>query len=753
VSYTESDTIMSPETDDDALDHLPVKRLQDAGAGPPLRDPEIEAAIDSLMGRMTVEEKLGQLTLHVGRWTDVGPGVEERGEEAIRAGLLGALYGVHGAEFTREMQRVAVEETRLGIPLLFAHDVLHGFRTTFPMPLAQAASWDPELVERAARVAAVEASAHGLHWTFAPMVDIARDPRWGRVVEGSGEDPYLGSAMAAAQVRGYQGDGLAAANTVAATAKHFVAYGAAEAGRDYNTVDLSERTLRDVYLPPFRAAVRAGVSSVMPAFNEIAGVPMHANARLIEGVLRSEWGWDGVVVSDYTGILELAEHGVAGTPAEAGVLALRAGVDVDIVSDIYAALGDAVRSGRLDEAVVDSAVRRVLRLKHALGLFEDPYRYSDPSRERDSTLTVEHRAVARELARRSIVLLKNDDALLPLPRAGRLAVIGPLADDRRVTLGSWTGAGRVEDTSSVLEAIRAAAGAGVEVVSAPGLTDAIAADATGIEEAAALAADADVAVLVLGEPESLSAEAASRASIELPGRQGELARAVLDTGTPTAVVLVNGRPLAFPEVAERAPAIVESWYLGVEHGPALADILFGDHAPAGRLPITFPRTTGQIPIYYAHRNTGRPPAEGERYTSKYLDASWTPLYPFGHGLGYTTFAYSDLSLSADRMGADGAVDVAVTVANTGDQAGEEVVQLYLRDEVSSVTRPVRELRGFRRVRLEPGQRTRVTFTLTRPDLEMLDAELRAVVEPGWFRVYVGGSSEAELQARFEVTGG
>ncbi|MFW5952281.1 MAG: beta-glucosidase BglX, partial [Gemmatimonadota bacterium] len=791
LAYTPTDVNMSRDTNDVLFDHLRITRRSDtaettepseatsaagtadvaggfeAGVGTDRgaamlsgRDRPVEAAIDSLLKRMTVEEKLGQLTLHVGRWTDVGPRVQERGEEVIRAGRIGTLYGVFGAEYTRELQRVAVEETRLGIPLMFAHDVLHGFRTTFPMPIAQAASWDTAAVRRAARVSAVEASAHGLHWTFAPMVDIARDPRWGRVVEGPGEDPYLGTALAAAQVRGFQGEDLSRPNTVAATAKHFVAYGAAEAGRDYNTVDLSERTVREVYLPPFEAAAEAGVAAVMPAFNEIAGIPMHAHRGLIEGVLRGTWGWDGVVVSDYTGILELTHHGVAATPTEAGLLALRSGVDVDIVSDIYLTLEDEVRSGRLDEALVDRAVRRVLRLKHALGLFEDPYRYSDPARERDSTLTAGHRSAARDLARRSIVLLKNE-GVLPLSKdVGRLAVIGPLADDRRATLGTWTAAGRVEHTTSVLEAIRAAVGPGTEVVAELGLP---AADLrndgdpedepdkrAAIEGAVRAAVAADAVVLILGEPESWTAEAASRASVELPAPQLELARAVLETGTPTAVLLMNGRPLAIPWLAEEAPAIMETWYLGVEHGPAVADVLFGDHNPSGRLPVTFPRATGQIPSYYAHRSTGRPPAADEKYTSKYIDVHWSPLYPFGHGLSYTTFEYSDLELSREAVEPGGSIEVSVTVTNTGAREGEEVVQLYVQDEVASVTRPVRELKGFQRVTLEPGAGTRAVFTLGPEELRMLDADLRTVVEPGAFRVFVGGSSTAELSARFRV---
>lgn len=758
LALTDTDRNMDMEVNDALLDHVRLTRLEDAGPSAEARaaraartDPEAVAFVDSIIQRMTLEEKLGQLTLNVGRWTDVGPRAPERGEEEIRAGRLGTLYGVYGADYTRRLQRVAVEESRLGIPMFFAHDVLHGFRTLFPMPLAQAASWNPALVERAARIAALEASGHGLHWTFGPMVDIARDPRWGRIVEGAGEDPYLGSAMAVAQVRGFQGGDLADPGTVLATAKHYVAYGAAEAGRDYNTVDISERTLHEVYLPPFRAAVAAGVASVMPAFNEISGIPMHAHGPLINGLLREHWDWDGVVVSDYTGVMELLRHGVAATPAEAGILALRSGVDIDIVSDIYLTLAEEVEAGRLPEAEVDRAVRRVLLAKHAAGLFDDPYRYSDAEREASVTLTAEHRSTARELARESIVLLKNQDGLLPLSKElGTIAVVGPLAADRTAVMGTWTAAGREEDAVSVLAGIRDAVSAGTEVVYAPGLPDAVSDDGSGIDEAAAAAAAADAVILVIGEPEHMTAEAASRAFLDIPGRQLELARAVLDTGTPTAVVLMNGRPVGLDGLEERASAILEAWYLGLEMGPAVADVVFGDYNPAGRLPVTFPRNVGQIPLHYAHKTTGRPPDAEERYTSKYLDAPWTPLFPFGHGLSYTSFSYSELSLGAKRIGATEPIDVTVTVTNTGERAGDEVVQLYIRDEVGRVTRPVRELRGFRRIHLEPGVSESLTFTLHPRDLAYPDAEMQPAVEPGAFTVYVGSSSDGGMEARFEV---
>jgi beta-glucosidase len=664
---------------------------------------------------------------------------------------------VHGAAYTREMQRIAVEESRTRIPLLFAHDVIHGFRTLFPVSLAEAASWDVAAVERAARIAAVEAAAAGLHWTFAPMVDIARDARWGRIVEGAGEDPYLGSAMAAARVRGFQGTDLGDSLTILATAKHFVAYGAAEAGRDYNTVDISERTLREIYLPPFRAAVDAGAESVMGAFNEVSGIPMHAHEELNNRVLRDEWGWDGLYVSDYTGVMELIPHGVAEDSTHAGILGLTAGVDIDMVSGIYIRhLPAAVRAGRLPESVVDESVRRILRAKYRLGLFDDPYRYSDAAREERLTLTLEHVAEAREMARRSMVLLRNEPhagvPVLPLRRdLSTIAVIGTLAQDRRSALGSWAAAGRVDDVVSVLDGIRAAVPAATVTYAAGVPVDEL--DTSGIAEAVRIARGADAVIMVLGEHQDMSAEARNRTSVDLPGAQQQLLEAVHATGRPLVVVLMNGRPLSIPWLAENVPAILEAWYLGVQMGPAVADVLFGDYNPAGRLPVSFPRNVGQLPLYYNHKNTGRPPRETERYTSKYIDVPWTPLYPFGHGLSYTTFEYANLRLSSASIQPTDSLVVSVDVRNTGARAGDEVVQLYVRDDVASVTRPVRELRGFERITLQPGETRTVSFTLRPDDLAFYDVQMRRVVEPGSFTVWVGASSADDRQSgRFVVTG-
>ena len=706
--------------------------------------------VDSLIARMTLEEKFGQLTQLPGQWGDTGPSVSEGGADEIRRGHVGSFLGVHGAAYTRRMQDLALQ-SRLRIPLVFAHDVIHGFRTIFPVSIAEAASWDPEAVEQAARIAATEATAAGLHWTFAPMVDIARDARWGRIVEGAGEDPYLGSIMAAARVRGFQGTDLSAPNTMLATAKHFVAYGAAEGGRDYNVADVSEVTLRDIYLPPFHAAVDAGARSVMASFNEIAGVPVHASERLIDGVLRAEWGWNGLLVSDWTGVLELIPHGVAADSAVAGALALRAGVDVDMVSRIYFnKLTPLVRSGRVAMRDVDAAVRRVLRVKYELGLFVDPHRYSDTARERRTLLAAEHRAAARDMARKAIVLLRNEGRTLPLSKSlGTIAVIGSLATDARSTNGNWAAAGRPEEAVTVLDGIRRAVPAGTRVVYARG-ADSATADTSGFAEAVRVAREADAVVLVVGEHQEQSAEANNRAFIGLPGAQEGLVRAVRATGKPIVVVLMAGRPLAISSFADSVPAILNAWYLGTEMGNAVADVLFGDANPSGKLPVSMARTAGQMPLYYNHKHTGRPPVANQKYTSKYIDVPWTPLYPFGHGLSYTTFAYRNLRLSAPTMRLGDTLVVSVDVANTGDRAGAEVVQLYIRDEVGSLTRPVKELRGFRRITLRAGESQTVSFALGAKDLAFHDAALDLVVEPGFFRVFVGTSSEQVEEARFEL---
>ena len=707
--------------------------------------PATERKITSLLARMTLEEKLGQLNqLSV----DNQPTPEQLA--LVRKGLVGSFFNLTGAAATRDAQRIAVTESRLRIPLIFGHDVIHGYRTIFPIPLGEAASWDPEAVEAAARVAGREAAAAGLHWTFAPMVDIARDPRWGRIAEGSGEDPYLGSAMAAARVRGFQGADPRAPDAVLATVKHFAAYGGAEGGRDYNTVDLSERTLREVYLPPYQAALKAGAGSVMTSFNEIGGIPSTANPWLMTTLLRREWGFRGLVVSDWTAVAELLNHGVAGSRAEAGKLALEAGVDMDMVSRIYVDdLPALVRAGRIRLGVVNEAVRRVLRTKAALGLFDDPYHGTTVERERSVLLAPEHRQVARRVAEESIVLLKNEASRLPLDsRVRSIAVIGPLADDKVSALGSWPGRGDPKDAVTPLEGIKARAGS-VSVVYAKGcgITDTATA---GFAEAVAAAKQADVAVLVLGEAGDMSGEAASRANIDLPGVQQQLLEAVHATGTPVVLVLMNGRPLTIPWATEHAPAIVESWFLGVETGPALAAVLFGDVNPSGKLPATFPRDVGQIPLYYNHKNTGRPTGS-DKYTSKYIDLPVTPLFPFGHGLSYTTFGYSDLRLSTPSITPAGTLRVSVTVTNTGTREGAEVVQLYVHDEVASVTRPVRALAGFRRVSLKPGEARTLDFQLTSKELGLYNQSMKFVVEPGKFRVFVGGSSVGGLEGEFEVS--
>jgi beta-glucosidase len=715
---------------------------------------------DSVLALMTLDEKLGQLTQSPAGYGQTGPTVNAAGEADVRAGRVGSYLSLYGADVTRRMQRIAVEESRLHVPLLFGYDVIHGMRTIFPVPLGEAASFDPAAAERSARIAAVEGSAMGLHWTFAPMVDIARDARWGRIMEGAGEDPYLGSVLAAARVRGFQGDsGLRSPTSLMATAKHFAAYGAAEAGRDYNVADVGERTMWEVYLPPFEAAARAGVGSFMASFNEIDGTPAHASHWLLTEVLHDRWHFGGMVVSDWSGVWELLFHGIARDSTAAATRALTAGVDMEMSSTLYRdRLAAEVRAGRVPMARVDEAVRRILRTKAALGLFDDPYRGNDAARERRDVLTPAHRAAAREVARESIVLLTNRAVAgapaLPLRKTLRtLAVIGPLADDAQSAIGAWSGAGRAQDAVSVLAGIRAAAPNTriLHVRGAPVDTPSTA----GFAAAERAARQADAVLLVLGERGDMSGEATSRASIELPGSQEALARAVVRAagqGKPVVAVLMNGRPLAVPFLADSASALVESWFLGVEHGNALADVLFGDVAPSGKLPVTFPRATGQVPIYYAHKRTGRPADPNNHYSSKYLDVPWTPQFVFGHGLSYTTFAYSALAPAATSIRAGDSLGVQFTVTNTGSREGTEVVQLYFRHDAPSVTRPVRELRRFERVTLRPGEARTVRFTLGPDDLALYGLDLRRVVEPGAYTLWAGGSSAATLETRFAITG-
>ena len=730
----------------------------------PLTSARASQFADSVLRLMTLEEKISQLNQVPGQGTQTGPRVPAGGEAMVRAGI-GSFLGIFGADYTRELQRIATRESRMKIPLLFGLDVIHGFRTIYPIPLAEAASFDSARVEASARQAAVEATAHGITWTFAPMVDIARDPRWGRISEGSGEDPYLGSVLAAARVRGFQGGdkgtGLGAPDALLSTVKHFAAYGGAEGGRDYNSVELSERTLWETYLPPYEAAVRAGAATVMPSFNDIGGTPAHASDWLLGDVLRDRWGFKGVVISDWAGIEELIPHGVAANKGDAGILGIRAGIDIDMSDVVYVdSLAAAVRTNRVPIALVDSAVKRVLRLKYALGLFDDPYRFSDAARERRYTMAPEHVAASLTAAREAIVLLKNANRTLPLRKNLRsVAVIGPLADDATAALGNWAADGRPAEAVSVLAGIRTALGSGARVTTVRGApVDTV--DTTGFARARSAAAEADAVVLVLGERANMSGEAASRASIELPGSQRDLALAVLraaqraggGTAKPVVVVLMNGRALAIPELARDAPAIVESWFLGSQHGRAVADVLFGDYNPGGKLPVTFPRATGQIQLYYNHRNTGRPPDARNGYTSKYLDLPWTPQFPFGYGLSYTSFAYSNLRLSAPRIAAGDALTVSVDVRNTGDRPGDEVVQLYVRDSVASVAEPVKALKGFQRVSLQPGETRTVTFRVGADAFSLYDRQMRKVIEPGTFTIFVGTNSDEVTAAHVEVTG-
>ncbi|HET9728305.1 MAG TPA: glycoside hydrolase family 3 N-terminal domain-containing protein, partial [Acidimicrobiia bacterium] len=619
---------------------------------PGLAIPE-ERFVDSILARMTLAEKIGQLNQLSGEGDPTGPGGGERANrlELLRRGGIGSFFNITGADTTHALQRVAVEESRLHIPVVFGLDVIHGMRTIFPVPLGEAASWDPPIAERTARIAAIEAAAQGIDWTFAPMVDIARDPRWGRIVEGAGEDPYLGAAFAAARVRGFQGGDLRSRDAIAATAKHFAAYGAAEGGRDYNIADVPERTLRDVYLPPFHAAACAGAATFMASFNEIAGVPSHANHHLLTDILRNEWHYDGMVVSDWTGIGELLNHGVAADSEQAGALALHAGVDMDMVSQIFShTLSSAVTDRRVTTDELNEAVRRVLRFKYRLGLFSDPYGRGDVARERAVTLTPANRAVAREAAQRSIVLLKNDRNTLPLRKdLASIAVIGSLASDSGAMIGNWVGMGRGQDAVTVLDGMRRAVSSRTTITYARGASP-TSEDSSGFAEAIRVARAADAVVLVIGETPDMSAEAESRATLDLPGAQQRLADAVIATGKPVVVVLMNGRPLAIDRLSATAPAILETWFLGVEAGNAIADVLFGDVNPGGKLPATFPRAVGQVPIYYNHKNTGRPSNPNEKYTSKYWDMPFTPLYPFGYGLSYTTFDVSAPRLSATTIG-------------------------------------------------------------------------------------------------------
>ena len=718
---------------------------------------DVSQRVEALLRQMTLDEKVGQLNQLSGKDFSTGPGTDKVRdiERDIREGRIGSMLNIRGAAETRRVQALALQ-SRLHIPLLFGLDVIHGYRTVFPVPLGEAASWDLEAIEESARIAAREASAAGVHWTFAPMVDIGRDPRWGRVMEGAGEDTYLGSRIAAARVRGFQGTKLGGLESVMATAKHFAGYGAAIAGRDYNAVDMSEHQLHETYLPPFKAAADAGVATFMNSFNTLNGIPATGNAMLQRDILKGRWGFTGFVVSDWGSVREMVVHGYANDLPDAAAKAIAAGSDMDMESSAYASsLANLVRSGRVDVALVDDAVRRVLTKKFELGLFDDPYRFSDPAREKAALADPRHRAAARRIAAESMVLLKNEAAALPLRKGARsIAVIGPLADARRDLEGGWIVDSNAATMASLVDAVRAHAGPGARVAYAAGCDVACRSD-EGFAAALDLARKSDVVVLAVGESWDMSGEAKSRAHLGLPGRQAALFDALKAIGKTPVVVIMAGRPLIFENVAEGANAILYAWHPGSEGGNAVADVLFGAVNPSAKLPMTFPRNMGQIPIGYQQYQTGRPVLNDGNtvYKSAYIDAPNTPRYAFGHGLSYTTFAYGDLRVSNTRMAPDGKLALQFTLTNSGRVAGAEVVQFYLRDPVASVVRPVKELKGFQRVVLKPGERRTVSFTIDRDTLSFFDRKLAWGAEPGTFELMVGSASDdIRLRQTIELTG-
>ena len=736
-------------------------------------DPKMNQFITNLMGKMTLDEKIGQLNLSGAGDVTTGETTSSDIHQKIRDGKVGGLLNVKSVSKIRAVQKIAVEESRLKIPLLFGMDVIHGYQTIFPIPLGLSCSWDIKLIEQSARIAAQEASADGLCWTFAPMVDISRDPRWGRVSEGSGEDPYLGSQIARAMVRGFQGDDLRKNNTIMACVKHFALYGAVEAGRDYNTTDMSRLRMFNEYFPPYKAAVDAGAGSAMASFNEVDGLPATANKWLMTDVLRKQWGFQGFVVTDYTGIAELTEHGL-GDLQEVSAQALHAGIDMDMVSEGFLkTIKKSLETGRITMTDIDLGCRRILEAKYKLGLFEDPFRYCDDNRAKTEIFTPENREISRQIAAQSLVLLKNDLQILPLNKGGTIALIGPLADNKLNMTGTWSVAADFSKCVSLLSGIKAAAGDETTILTAWGtniLNDSILDSRVSvfgkpsfrqnrsqkemIDEAVEVAKKSDVIVAAMGECAEMSGECSSRSDISLPENQKELLKALLATGKPVVMVLFNGRPLTIPWEAAHVPAILEVWFSGTEAGNAIADVLFGKVNPSGKLTATFPQNVGQIPIYYSTKNTGRPLPEGAwfmKFRSNYLDVSNDPVYPFGYGLSYTNFDYGDLRLSTSQAKGNQTVTATINLTNSGKADGAEVVQLYIRDMVGSISRPLKELKGFQKVFLKAGETRPVTFNITPEDLKFYNGDLKYVWEPGDFVIMVGGNSRDLKSAKVNWT--
>ncbi|MDZ4796141.1 MAG: beta-glucosidase BglX [Bacteroidota bacterium] len=736
-----------------------------------VNDPKMNTFISNLMKKMTIDEKIGQLNLLTpGGGIVTGAVVSSDVEKKIKEGNVGGLFGVIGVDKIKVAQDFAVNQSRLKIPLLFGSDIIHGYKTIFPIPLALSCSWDMKIIEQSARIAAIEATADGLCWNFSPMVDIARDARWGRIAEGAGEDPYLGSQVAVAMVKGYQGNDLTKDNTMMACVKHFALYGAAEAGRDYNTTDMSRVKMYNEYLPPYKAAIDAGVGSVMSSFNEIDGIPATGNKWLLSDLLRKQWGFKGFVVSDYTSVNEMTAHGM-GDLQTVSALALGAGLDMDMVGEGFlTTIKKSLQEKKVTLQNIDQACRRILEAKYKLGLFDNPYRYIDITKPAKEILTTQRRKEARVIAAQSFVLLKNYNQTLPLKKSGTIALIGPLANDQSNMLGTWAVSGDSKLSVTVMEGIKNIAGADVNLLYAKGANisdDSLFAKKVNVfgtrididkrtsdemlNEALTIANKSDVVVAVVGEASEMSGEAASRTDISIPESQKKLIKALAKTGKPFVLVLMSGRPLAIPEENELAASIVQVWHAGTEAGNAIADVLFGSYNPSGKLSVSFPVNVGQVPIYYSQKNTGRPSADDSpKFQSNYLDAPNAPLFPFGYGLSYTSFSYGDISLNKTSMKMNEKITASITVTNTGKYDGEEVVQLYIRDLAGSITRPLKELKGFQKIKLNAGEFKKVNFEIGVNDLKFYNSDLKFAAEPGDFKLFIGGNSRDVKEINFKL---
>jgi beta-glucosidase len=726
--------------------------------------------VNDLLSKMTLDEKIGQLNQYTSRWEMTGPAPENDESqdqlEEIKQGKVGSMLNVTGADATRKAQKLAVENSRLGIPMIFGYDVIHGYQTMFPIPLGEASSWDPEIVKLSAQVAAKEASAAGLQWTFAPMMDVGRDARWGRVMEGCGEDPYLASVLSVARVKGFQGENLSENNTIAACAKHFAAYAFTESGRDYNTVDIGTYTLHNIVLPPFKAVAEAGVSTFMNSFNIINGTPSTANPYLQRELLKDHWKFEGFVVSDWASIVEISTHGAAENLKEAALLAIKAGSDMDMESNAYIKhLEDLVKEGKVDEKLIDDAVRRILKIKYKLGLFEDPYKYSNKEREKELIYSKENREASKTVAKRSMVLLKNEKQLLPLSKQIKsIAVIGPLAADKDIPLGSWRAKAVKNSAVSLLEGIQSTVSSKTKINYSKGCNLTIGDrsflqelsyeenDKSGFPDAIKAAQNSEVVIMAIGEDCWQSGEARSQTDIRLKGQQLDLFNAIRKVNKNIVVVLMNGRPLAIPELAESADAILETWFAGSEAGNAIADVLFGDYNPSGKLTLSFPRNVGQCPIYYNHMNTGRPIAGGNVFWSHYTDSQNTPLYPFGYGLSYTSFTYGDATINTETLKKDESIEIKFSLSNTGKYEGEEIIQLYIQDPKAKYARPVKELKQFKKINLQAGESKEISFTLKAPDLGYYSPTGEFLLETGEYHIFVGRNSQEVQKISFSFIG-